>query len=203
LPNRDGGSCHPGQPCNLVRKREVGEAFLTLWADNCPMQPSVRSVAQEAGVGWNHASKVIEELLDAGDLVNPELTRPNQMDSGHFVGVGSRALKLEEEVLLLALRTEKPNRPNLDCIREPDRRHRTKVSSPLINQAIFENQISSHSTSSRPRTSCAALIFATSLTSSLTRASSTFHMKNTPSTRMPWHLKSVLIQQQDSWIPCQ
>jgi hypothetical protein len=134
LPNENGGSCHAGQPCNLVRKREVGEAFLTLWADNCPMQPSVRSVAQEACVGWNHASKVIEELLDTGDLVDPELARPNQMDSGRFVGVGARSLKLEEEVFLPALRTEKPNRPNLDCIRQLERRHGTKVLSPFITK---------------------------------------------------------------------
>jgi hypothetical protein len=134
LPNGNGGSYHPGQPYNLVRKREVGEAFLTLWADNYPMQPSIRSVAQEARVGWNYASKVIEELLDTGDLVDPELTRPNQMDSGYFVGVGARSLKLEEEVFLLALRTEKPNRPNLDYIRQLERRYGTKVSSPFITK---------------------------------------------------------------------
>jgi hypothetical protein len=134
LPNRNGGSYHPGQSYNLIRKREVGEAFLTLWEDNCPMQPSVLSVARKARVGWKYASKVIEELLETGDLLDPELTRPNQEESGYFVGVGSRALKLEEEVFLLALRTEKPNRPNLDYIRELDRMHGTLVSTTFITQ---------------------------------------------------------------------
>jgi hypothetical protein len=79
------------------------------------MQPSVRSVAGAARVGRNFASKVIKELLKTGDLLEPELTRPKQKEPGYFVGVGSRALKLEEEVFLLALRAETPDRPNLDC----------------------------------------------------------------------------------------
>ena len=63
-------------------------------------------------------SKVIDELLKAGNLVDSQLTRPNLKESGFFVRVGSRTLKQEAEVFLLALRTEKPNRSNLDYIRE-------------------------------------------------------------------------------------
>jgi hypothetical protein len=48
-------------------KREVGEAFLTLWANNYPIQPSIHSVFLVARVGWNYASKVIEELLIHND----------------------------------------------------------------------------------------------------------------------------------------
>ena len=71
LPNVNGGSYYPGEEYNLIRKREVGNAFLRLWANNYPMQPSIRSVVQEAHVGWNYASKVIDELLETGDLVIP------------------------------------------------------------------------------------------------------------------------------------
>ena len=134
LPNVNGGSYHPGQAYNLIRKREVGNAFLTLWAGNYPIQPTVRSVAQEAHVGWKYASKVIDELLETGDFVDPRLTRPNQKEAGFFVGVGSRTLKQEEEVFLLALRTEKPNRPNLDYIRELHGRYGILVTSSFITR---------------------------------------------------------------------
>jgi len=150
LPNKNGGSCHPGQACNLIRKREVGNAFLTLWARNCPTQPSTLSVAQEArAVGWKHASQVVNELLETGDLSDPEITRPNQKESGFFVGVGSRALKLEEEVFLLALRTETPSRPNLDCIREPRMRHGTRMSSPFIT-SCFKKRFNDPGTFRKP-----------------------------------------------------
>ena len=107
---------------------------MTLRANNYPTQPSVRSVARKTRVGWKFASKVIKELLETGNLLDPELTRPKQKESGCFVDVGSRALNLEEEVFLLALRAETPNRPNLDCIREPDRRCGAKVSTAFITE---------------------------------------------------------------------
>jgi hypothetical protein len=134
VPNRNGGSCHPGQSHSLVKKDEVASEFLKLWQDSFPTQPSDRLVAREAGVGKKFAGKVIKELLETGELLDPELTRPNQKESGCFVGVGSRALTLEEEVFLLALRTEIPNRPNLSYIQELDGRHGAKVSSAFITQ---------------------------------------------------------------------
>jgi hypothetical protein len=134
LPNRNGGYYHPGQAYNLIRKKEVGQVFLTLWEDNYPTQPSVRAVARVAGVGRVYAKKVIKELLETGDLLDNELTRPNKKETQLFVGVGSRALNLEEEVFLLALRTEMPNRPNLDYIRELHARYGTKVSSGFITE---------------------------------------------------------------------
>jgi hypothetical protein len=152
---------------------------------------------------------VIEELLDTGDLVDPELTRPNQMDSGHFVGVGSRALKLEEEVFLLALRTEKPNRPNLDYIRELDRGHGTKVLSPFITK-WFPKRFNRPGNFRKPNLVPLDKFKAENLLRHIDFChiidkfphKSIFNFLD-EKTRMPWHLKSVLIQQQDSWISYQ
>jgi hypothetical protein len=75
LVNRNGGYCHPGEMYTHRTKMEVGQAYMALFVELFLTRPSTRAVATKAKVRKGYASKVIEELVRTGTLVDPEILK--------------------------------------------------------------------------------------------------------------------------------
>jgi transposase len=108
LINANGGFYHPGRMYDLRTKLEVGQVYVSLFAENYPTRPSIRAVAKEAKVERTYASKVVEEFVLTGTLIDPETIKQERLDER----VPTFHLSVEEEIFLLSLHTENPARPN-------------------------------------------------------------------------------------------
>jgi transposase len=127
--NQNGGFFQPGRMYGLPRKFGVGQVYLQLWQLNFPTRPSANELAREANVGWHYADKVITEIH-----LNDEIIDPAEIRLGKNVerGVGNN-LTPEEDLFLLSLRAEIPNRPNLDYCRELFAYNGTVISSSFVS----------------------------------------------------------------------
>lgn len=128
-PNRNGGYYHPGCRYEFTKKMSVGSAYLELWQEFYPIEPSINAVAKRAKVGWNYADRVVTELQHTGTLIDP-LTYGDR--TRFSLGVGE-CLSVEEDVFLLSLRAEDPGRPNLDYIAHLQEAYGKTVSSQFIS----------------------------------------------------------------------
>jgi hypothetical protein len=127
--NQNGGFFQPGRMYHLPRKFAVGQKYLELWRLNFPTRPTASELARESNVGWNYADKVISEIH-----LNNEIIDPAEIRLGKNVerGAGNK-LTPEEDLFLLSLRVEIPNRPNLDYCRELFAYNGNVISSSFIS----------------------------------------------------------------------
>ena len=127
--NQNGGFFQPGRMYELPRKFEVGQIFLRLWELGFPVIPTALELARESKVGWEYADKVISEILLHDEIIDPTEIR---LQKGVRRGIGMH-LTREEDVFLLSLRSEIPNRPNLDYCRELLAYSGTVISSSFVS----------------------------------------------------------------------
>jgi hypothetical protein len=107
--NQNGGYLQPGRMYNLPRKFGVGQTYLQLWQLSFPTRPTASELARELNVGWEYANKVISEIHLHNEIIDPvEICLGKSIQRG----VGNN-LTPEEDMLLLSLHLEIPNRPNL------------------------------------------------------------------------------------------
>jgi hypothetical protein len=72
--------------------------------------PSVRTLAKEAKVSWRFANKVINEVLAHGNVLE---SRKREKTAKHLPG--SRLLDFNDELVLLSLREQHPQRALASC----------------------------------------------------------------------------------------
>ena len=109
LENDQGGYYHPGKQYDHVKKMTVGAIWRGLCAQSAPDIPSTRLLAREAQVSRGYAQKVIEEIKETGDLMDPEEEREYWRS---LKGTGSKSLTKLDEIVLFSLWCEAPERSN-------------------------------------------------------------------------------------------
>jgi hypothetical protein len=127
--NSNGGYYHPGTMYDLPKKTEVADIYMEMYWRLYPVKPSRERVAAEARVSPYYAEIVIRELTETGHVVDPEILK-QQWNKPRGIGA---LLSTEEEIFLLSLRLEAPERPNLDYIRQLDQYYGKLVSSNFIS----------------------------------------------------------------------
>jgi hypothetical protein len=127
--NQNGVFFFSGQTCGLLRKFGVGKTYLRLWELSFPAIPIALELARESNVRWRYAAKVISEIH-----LHDAIIAPAGILLGKNVrwGVGQH-LAPEEDMFLLSLYAEIPNRPNLDYCRELLAYKGTVISSSFIS----------------------------------------------------------------------
>ena len=128
--NGNGGFYELGRLYPLSKKWEVATVYLKLCEDNYPTIPSMSSLARHAGVSDKWAKKVIDELIETGQLENPNITKH---DKKVPCGVGLD-FTLEEENFLLSLRIECPFRPNTDYVNKLKDKYNRVISASTISE---------------------------------------------------------------------
>jgi prolyl-tRNA synthetase len=103
--NQNGGYFQPGRMYGLPRKFAVGQKYLQLWQLKFPARPTAQELARESNVGWEYAAKVILEIDDRHEIIDPAEIR---LGKNIERGVGNK-LTPEEDFFLLSLRAEIPN----------------------------------------------------------------------------------------------
>jgi hypothetical protein len=127
--NQNGGFFQPGRMYGLPRKFEVGQTYLRLWELSFPAIPTALELARESKVGWEYAAKVISEIHHHDEIIDPAEIR---LGKNVLRGVGNH-LTPEEDMFLLSLRAEIPNRPNLDYCSELLAYNGTVISSSFVS----------------------------------------------------------------------
>ena len=127
--NQNGGYFQPGRMNNLPRKFGVGQTYLQLWQLSFPARPTASELARESNVGWEYADKVISEIHLHNEIIDPAEIR---LGKSIQRGIGND-LTPEEDMFLLSLRVEIPNRPNLDYCRELFAYNGTVISSSFVS----------------------------------------------------------------------
>ena len=133
--NNNGGYYERGKQYSLAKKVAVAQELVRLSREKAPVQPTITELAAAAKVSWKYADQVYTEILTYGWVVHPDDIRRNKRIAR---GVGLK-LQRDEELFLLALRSQNPQRPNLDYIRQLYDYSGTKVSSTFISQ-WFQNR---------------------------------------------------------------
>jgi hypothetical protein len=90
---------------------EVATVFADLWQHGFPSIPHISDVARVAKVGWDYAAKVVDEISNPSNLIDPEIQKIKQNLAQECGG-----LSQEEEVFLLSLRAEDATHPLLEYI---------------------------------------------------------------------------------------
>jgi hypothetical protein len=126
--NENGGYYHPGTMYDLPKKMEVADIYIEMYWELFPLQPSRRRVAAKARVSPSFAERVIRELTENGHVLDPESMKLSWNKARGVVA----SLSTEEEIFLLALRLEAPERPNLDYIRQLEEYYGKVVSTGFI-----------------------------------------------------------------------
>ena len=111
--NLNGGFFENGKEYSTLKKAEVEREYwrLVSMAEN-GKTPSKRKLAVAARVSPNYARKIITEIEEHGRIIPVEDLKVERSDE-RVKGVGSKVLKLEEQMFLLELR-------NLDSTRTRD-----------------------------------------------------------------------------------
>ena len=130
LVNSNGGFYHPGRLYDLRTKMHVGHAYVSLFQENYPIRPSIRAVAKKAKVDRAYASKVIDELVLTGTLIDPDTIKQQRLAER----VPAFHLSIEEEIFLLSLRVENPARPNYSYAQELRDLYGTTVTPQFIGK---------------------------------------------------------------------
>ena len=126
--NQNGGYFHPGGMYDLPKKMEVAAIYVELYWTMFPEKPTCRCLAAKARVGVKYAFKIIKELSNTGHVLDPQVLKLS-WTKPRTIGY---CLTTEEEIFLLSLRLEAPNRPNLSYIRELQEHYGKTVSTGFI-----------------------------------------------------------------------
>jgi transposase len=131
LRNANGGWYQSGKVYNMPKRLEIGYIYLDLCIDQWPNgRPSQRELAAKAKVCQQTARKIIMELENTGSLTDPELTNSERMRDREK----QYYLDPTEELFLLALRSEKPARPNREYVAHLATYYGTVVSTTFISE---------------------------------------------------------------------
>jgi hypothetical protein len=114
---------------DLPRKFGVGQTYLQLWQLSFLTRPTASELARESNVGWEYADKVISEIHPHNEIIHPAEIR---LGKSIQRGVGNNFTP-EEDMFLLSLRVEIPNRPNLDYCQELFAYNGTVISSSFVS----------------------------------------------------------------------
>jgi transposase len=132
--NKNGGLYRPGKTYDIEKKVFVGMTYMQMLEEDLPAGegPTAAALARRTKVSWDYASKIVTEIEIRGTIIPPDMSRKDK----HIKrGVGSLLqLTVVEEWFLLALRAEKPNRPNNDYIIRLYEHHGKLVSSTFISR---------------------------------------------------------------------
>jgi transposase len=113
----------------MPKKLEISYLYLDLCYEKYPARPSQREFAARAKISTNYARKVIIELTNTGSLTDPEVTNSDRIREKEKV----LYLDPAEELFMLALRAEKPARPNTDYVAQLYTFYGTMVSASFIS----------------------------------------------------------------------
>jgi transposase len=145
--NKNGGAYAQGQMYGLETKARVAMRYMEMVNESTKKLPSVAELARECKVGWDYARRVVAEIHSKGSIIQPDVIRSAK---NKHCGVNERVrLTLEEELFLLILRIEIPNRSNLDYISNLHRHHNKIVSSTFISQ-WFKRRFNKKGTFKKP-----------------------------------------------------
>ncbi len=113
----------------MPKKLEISYLYLALCHEKFPERPSQREFAARAKISTYYARKIIIELTNTGSLMDPEVT------NSHRIRTKEKVLYLDpaEELFMLALRAEKPARPNTDYVAQLYTFYGTMVSASFIS----------------------------------------------------------------------
>jgi hypothetical protein len=141
------GFFQPGRMYGLPRKFGVSKTYLRLWELSFPAIPAALELASESNVGWRYAAKVILEIH-----LHDEIIAPAEIRLGKNVqrGVGQH-LTPEEDMFLLSLCAEIPNRPNLVYCRELLAYNGTVISSSFVSDYFAKAWTSSGKYKTEPK----------------------------------------------------
>jgi hypothetical protein len=129
LQNRNGGWYQQGRLYLMPKKIEIFHMYLDLCYEKFPQRPSQRDLATRAKISRGYARKLIIELTNTGSLTDPEVTNSDRIRDREKIFY----LDPEEELFLLALRAEKPARPNTDYVAQLYTWYGTLVSTSFIS----------------------------------------------------------------------
>jgi hypothetical protein len=108
--NENGGLYKNGSAYNIVKKHEVAEKYLELkdLLKDRKKEVTVRLLAKEAKVSFRFANKVMKEVKDYGEVIDPKSLDVHDQAKGH----GSKTLTVEDECVLLNIQ-QKENKSSL------------------------------------------------------------------------------------------
>jgi DNA-binding Lrp family transcriptional regulator len=131
LRNVNGGWYQSGKMFTMPKRLEIGYEYLDMCIDQWPNgRPSQRQLATKAKISQSTARKIIMELENTGSLTDPELTNSEKMRDREK----EYYLEPTEELFLLALRSEKPARPNREYVAHLATYYGTVVSTSFISE---------------------------------------------------------------------
>jgi hypothetical protein len=85
--NQNGGYYHPGTMYDFPKKMEVADIYIDMYWSIFPVKPSRERVAAEAQVSPYYAERVIWELSETGEVLDPEILRKARTMSLELVAV--------------------------------------------------------------------------------------------------------------------
>lgn len=110
--NNNGGLYVKGRWYSHTQKIEVANKFLKMFVEDVKNNvPTVKTVAKSAKVSPFFARKVMNEIKEIGDILDPLIIKITQQANNNSSGV---KLNIEERKYLLDLRADRPGRPNYD-----------------------------------------------------------------------------------------
>jgi transposase len=128
--NDYGGWFQPGRVFTMPKRLDIGYEYLDLCINMWPERPSLRQLASLSKISVSTARRIIMELENTGSLCDQEHTnsqKTRDREKNYY-------LERTEELFLLALRAEKPARPNRDYIANLATYSGTVVSSTFISE---------------------------------------------------------------------
>jgi transposase len=130
LRNDNGGWYQHGRVFAMPKRLDIGYQYLDLCIDMWPERPSQRQLASFSKISVSAARKIIMELENTGSLIDNEHANSEKTRDREKIYY----LDPTEELFLLALRAEKPARPNRDYIANLATYYGTIVSSTFISE---------------------------------------------------------------------
>jgi hypothetical protein len=112
--NGNGGWYQKGRLFLMPKKLEISYLYLDLCYEKYPERPSQRDFAARAKISTYYARKIIIELTNTGSLIDPKVTSSDRIRKKEKV----LYLDPAKELFMLALRAEKPARPNIDYVKQ-------------------------------------------------------------------------------------
>jgi hypothetical protein len=126
LKNQFGRHYRNGAAYGLADKARVAECYEQLVTED-GKEPSIERLRQKAEVSWTFDSKVVKELKEHGEVLDT-----NKIPINRAKGPGARTLDEIDEVILLDIRREDPQRPLKSYREELFKRTGTLVSGATI-----------------------------------------------------------------------
>jgi transposase len=127
--NQSGGWYQKGRVFTMPKRLEIGYTYLQLCKDVFPQRPTHQDLATQARISKSYARKLIIELENTGSLSDPEATNSEKRRDKE----NEFYLDPSEELFLLALRSEKPGRPNHEYCTELAKYYGTSISTSFIS----------------------------------------------------------------------